>query len=48
MAFSIVHGMKKEGSLYAPFLNCTLNQVPAVSDTEALCNLQAERLNVHE
>jgi hypothetical protein len=48
MAFSVFHGMKKEGPIYAPFLNCALKQGPAVSDIGALCNLLAEQLKIHE
>ncbi len=48
MTFSLFHGMKKKGPLNALFLNCTLKPGPAVSNTEALCNLLIERLKVHE
>lgn len=45
---SIFHEMKKEGPLYALFLNCTLKAAPEVSNTEALCNLLIDRLKAHE
>ncbi len=48
MASSIFHEMKKEGPLYALFLNCTLKKGPEVSNTEALCNLLIDRLKAHE
>jgi multimeric flavodoxin WrbA len=48
VVFSIFHEMKQEGPLYALFLNCTLKKGPAVSNTEALCNLLIERLKTHE
>jgi len=48
MSFSLFHNMKKEGPLYALFLNCTLKKGPEVSNTEALCNLLIERLKAHE
>ena len=48
MPASIFHQMKKEGPLYALFLNCTLKKGPEVSNTEALCRLLAERLRAHE
>lgn len=34
MASSIFHEMKKEGPLYALFLNCTLKKGPEVSNTQ--------------
>lgn len=45
---SIFHEMKKEGPLYALFLNCTLKAAPEVSNTEALCNLLIDRLKAHK
>jgi len=45
---SVFHDVKKEGPLYALFLNCTLKKGPEVSNTEALCNLLIERLRAHE
>lgn len=48
MTASVFHDVKKEGPLYALFLNCTLKQGPEVSNTEALCNLLIERLKAHE
>lgn len=45
---SIFHDMKKEGPLYALFLNCTLKKSPDVSNTEALIDLLIERLKHHE
>lgn len=48
MTASVFHDVKKEGPLYALFLNCTLKKGPEVSNTEALCNLLIERLRAHE
>lgn len=48
MTASVFHDVKKEGPLYALFLNCTLKKGPEVSNTEALCNLLIERLRTHE
>ena len=48
MIQSIFHEAKSKGPLYALFLNCTLRKSPAVSNTEALCNLLVERLKAHE
>ncbi len=48
MTASVFHDVKKEGPLYALFLNCTLKKGPEVSNTEALCNLLIERLVAHE
>ena len=45
---SIFHNMKKEGPLYALFLNCTLKKSPAESNTDALIGLLIERLKQHE
>jgi len=45
---SIFHPMKKEGPLYALFLNCTLKKSPAVSNTDALIDLLIERLKHYE
>ncbi len=45
---SIFHAMKKEGPLYALFLNCTLKKSPEVSNTEALIGLLIERLKHYE
>ncbi|NKB68999.1 MAG: flavodoxin family protein [Candidatus Latescibacteria bacterium] len=45
---SIFHFMKKEGPLYALFLNCTLKKSPEVSNTDALIDLQIERLKHYE
>jgi len=45
---SIFHDMKKQGPLYALFLNCTLKKSPEVSNTEALIGLLIERLKHHE
>ena len=45
---SVFHDLKKEGPLYALFLNCTLKKSPAPSNTEALCRLLIERLGAHE
>lgn len=48
MFSSVFHQAKREGPLYALFLNCTLKKAPETSNTEALCNLLIERLKVHE
>ncbi|WP_205873408.1 flavodoxin family protein [Mycobacterium camsae] len=48
MTASVFHELKKEGPLYALFLNCTLKKGPETSNTEALCNLLIERLKAHE
>ncbi len=45
---SIFHAIKKEGPLYALFLNCTLKKSPEVSNTEALIGLLIERLKHYE
>ncbi|AKK28566.1 BRAMP protein [Mycobacterium sp. EPa45] len=48
MATSIFHDMKREGPLYALFLNCSLKSSPETSNTDALCDLLIERLRAHE
>ncbi|MCV7215490.1 flavodoxin family protein [Mycobacterium crocinum] len=48
MATSIFHELKKDGPLYALFLNCTLKGSPETSNTEALCNMLIDRLRAHE
>jgi len=45
---SLFHTLKKEGPLYALFLNCTLKQSPAGANTDALINLLIERLKHYE
>ena len=45
---SIFHQLKKDGPLYALFLNCTLKKSPETSNTDALCNLLIERLKAHD
>jgi multimeric flavodoxin WrbA len=45
---SIFHTMKKEGPLYALFLNCTLKRSPDVSNTDALIDLLIERFKHYE
>ena len=48
MIESVFHKAKREGPLYALFLNCTLKKSEEVSNTEALCRLLIERLESHE